>query len=405
MKANSLTVRSLNPKKMQTGLDVLLSHPEKSKKWGRCGLLCNQASVSKNFTPSWTVLHQILGKRLTTLFGPQQGFYGTLQYNMEESVHEIHPDLKIPIYSLYSETRKPTPEMLANIDTLIIDLQLSGCRIYTFKQTIAACLEAAREQGKHVVILDRPNPLGGEVLEGRTLADDCRSFVGSFPIPMRHGLTTAECARLFNFTIHAELEVIKLKNWSPEFYWHDLQMPWVVLTVGVPTIDSIYVYPGMVLFEGTNLSEGRGTTLPFQFIGAPYIKDASLWKKRILQILKSDSTGVFLREAQFKPMFNKHAGLVCNGLNLIVTKPKSIRSFDLSVAMIRAAFELYPAEFKWQEPPYEYVYDQLPIELLIGARTASQKLTAEKFSLKDPFWHAGIKKFSEEVTDFHLYSR
>ncbi len=399
------TAGTVDPKKFLNGLDVLQGNPAVAKTWGRCGLLCNQASVAKDFAPSWVVLQKILKKNLTTLFGPQQGFFGTLQYNMEESKHEIHPKLQIPIYSLYSETRKPTAEMFANIDTLIIDLQLSGCRIYTFKQTIGACLEAAREQGKKVVVLDRPNPLGGEICEGRTLDENCKSFVGNFAIPMRHGLTTGECARFFNSTIHAELEVITMKSWSAEFFWEDLHRPWVVLTIGLPTYDSVVVYPGTVLFEGTNLSEGRGTTLPFQFIGADYIKDVKTWKNRILQILKNDLPGVFLREAQFKPMFNKHVGKICNGLNIIVTDAKKVRSFDLSVAMIRAAMELYPKHFKWQEPPYEYVYDQLPIELLIGSKLALTKFSAEKFSIKEKFWHEGIKDFQENAADFYVYRR
>lgn len=200
---------------MLTGLEVLLAKPQTGQAWGRCGLVCNQASVTMDFKPAWTTLRESLGNRLVALFGPQHGFYGTAQDNMIETAHEQRGEFNLPVYSLYSETREPTAEMLEGLDTIIIDLQITGCRIYTWKATIAACMRAAAKHGKRVVVLDRPNPVGGEVLEGRVLELDATSFVGEFPVPMRHGMTAGEAARFFNKSIHAELEVVKLEGWNP----------------------------------------------------------------------------------------------------------------------------------------------------------------------------------------------
>lgn len=386
------------------GLEILAGNPRLAKKWGRCGLLCNQASITSKFENSWDVLAKILKKDLVALFGPQQGFYGTLQYNMEETSHALHDHLQIPIYSLYSETREPTADMLRNLDTIIFDLQITGCRIYTFKQSLAACLRAGKKYGKKVVVLDRPNPLGGEILEGRILDSDCKSFVGEFPFSMRHGMTPGEVAQYANRDIGCELEVIRLKNWNPKFYWTDYERPWIILTAAVPNIDSIYIYPGTVLLEGTNLSEGRGTTLPFQFIGAPYIKNSRAWIKRIQELLKKKTPGVFLREAAFQPTFNKWQGKHCNGLQIHVTDCKKVRSYPLVLAIIHAAWEMADGAFEWQQPPYEYVHDKLPLQLLAGSMKAPEKLQ-DGFSLKDPFWREGVKEYAREAREFLLYKR
>ena len=390
---------------MKVGLERLEANPGLVKEWGRCGLVCNQASITANWRSAWQVLHEILGARLTTLFGPQQGFEGTAQDNMIETEHYTHRYTGLPIYSLYSEHREPTEEMLANLDTIVIDLQITGCRIYTFKSTIAACLRAAVKFSKHVVVLDRPNPVGGEVIEGRLLDDDVHSFVGEFPIPMRHAMTSAEAALFFNKNIKAELSIVELKDWSPSSCWHDLKRPWVLTTPNLPTADSVVVFPGMVLFEGVNFSEGRGTTLPFQLLGAPYIKDSQSYINRTVELLGGKPNGLHLREASFEPVAQKWAGKVCRGLQIHVLDPYQVRSFSLAIAMIRAAMDLGGQEFGWKPPPYEYDFETLPIKLIFGSSRTAEKFADSAFDVRDEFWSHGIKGYRDVVQSSLLYQR
>jgi uncharacterized protein YbbC (DUF1343 family) len=391
--------------KCQVGLERLAADASIAKSWGRCGLVCNQASVTSDFIPAWDVFHNALGSRLTALFGPQHGFYGTKQDNMIETGHARFSRFGVPLYSLYSETREPTPDMLSQVDTIVIDLQVVGCRIYTWKATIAGCLRAAKKLNKKVVILDRPNPVGGEVCEGRVLDMDSTSFVGEYPIPMRHALTAGEAAKFFNSFIGANLEVVELKGWNPKSFWGDLERPWVLTSPNLPTIDAVYVYPGTVIFEGTNISEGRGTGLPFQFIGAPYIPEGSTYRDRVIQILGGQSPGVYLRDSQFEPTSQKWAGKTCKGVQIHVTDYRAVRSLDLSVALVRAAIEVGEGSFAWKDPPYEYDHKTLPMKLIYGSQKSADKFMAKDFSLLDPFWHEGIQRYIESVTPFLLYPR
>jgi uncharacterized protein YbbC (DUF1343 family) len=387
------------------GLEKLIKEPSLTKSWGRCGLVANQASVTKDFGVAWDVLQSMLGPRLTALFGPQHGFYGTKQDNMIETDHDIHRPTGLPLYSLYSETRAPSKKMLESVDTIVIDLQIVGCRIYTWKATIAGCLRAAKNYNKKVVILDRPNPVGGEVLEGRVLDRDCLSFVGEYPIPMRHGLTSGEAARFFNSFIGADLDVVELTGWNPSHYWQDLNRHWVLTSPNLPTIDAVYVYPGTVIFEGVNFSEGRGTGLPFQFFGAPYIPDSKSYKQKILGHLGGSSPGVYLREAQFEPTSQKHQGKTCVGLQIHVLDPAKVRSLDLAIAIVRASIELGGESFAWKSPPYEYNHETLPMKLIYGSQKVADKFIDEKFSLDDEFWHEGIKDYIKAVQPSLLYKR
>ena len=389
----------------ETGLERVAREPSLGAGWGRVGLLCNQASVTKRFEPAWDLAHKLFGKRLTTLFGPQHGFFGTVQDNMIETPHDRHPGTGLKLYSLYSETREPTDAMLAEVDTLVIDLQIVGCRIYTWKSTIAGCLRAAKRAHKRVVILDRPNPLGGEVLEGRVLDLDAASFVGQFAMPMRHGLTAGEAARFFNASIGAELDVVQMSHWSPSAYWKDLGRPWVLTSPNLPTPDPVYLYPGTVLFEGVNASEGRGTGLPFQYIGAPYIEDSEAYVARVTEILGGEAPGVHLRPSAFEPTSQKWKGETCRGVCLHVTAPEKVRSFRLALALTEAMIELGGAGFAWKEPPYEYDHVTLPIKLIVGSRAALDHFGPGRFSVKDPFWRDGVAQYAEAVKPFLIYPR
>jgi uncharacterized protein YbbC (DUF1343 family) len=385
------------------GLEVLEKSPEKARSWGRCGLLSNQASITLNYTPAWAVCQKILGKDLTTLFGPQHGFAGTAQDNMIETGHARHLASGLPIYSLYSETREPTPAMFDQIDTLIIDLQITGCRIYTWKSTIAGCLRTARKTGKRIVVLDRPNPVGGIQLEGRVLDDDCHSFVGQFPTPMRHGLTAAESALYFNSFIGADLEVVAMEKWNPSHYWHQLGRPYVLTSPNLPTTDPVYVYPGTVMLEGTNISEGRGTGLPFQLIGAPYVQSGQQVIDRIRD-LTDETRGLILREAAFEPVAQKWKGEVCNGLQIHVTEPAAVRSFIFTLALIKAFMDVGDG-FAWKQPPYEYDHETLPIKLIVGSRKVEDHLNEHTFDARDPFWHEGVEGYISKVSRYLMYPR
>ena len=254
------------------GIDRLLDSDRKLIEGARIGLVCNPASVDAEFRHTADRLIAD-GVPLAALFGPQHGFRSTLQDNMIETPHASDARRAVPVYSLYSETREPTPEMLHDVDVLVVDLQDVGTRVYTFVYTMANCMRAAARHGVRVVVCDRPNPIGGEQVEGARLRDPWTSFVGQFPIPMRHGMTIGELARLFNdaFGIGAALDVVPLSGWRRSMYLDETDLPWIIPSPNLPTLESAIVYPGAVLVEGTTLSEGRGTTRPFELIGAPWI--------------------------------------------------------------------------------------------------------------------------------------
>ncbi len=258
---------------VKTGLDVIRADSARELAGHRIGLVVNQASIGSDLVHARHAFSHRFDKRLMALFGPQHGIFGERQDNMVESPHAVDAELDLPVYSLYSETRKPTPRMLDGIDVLVIDLQDVGTRVYTFMHTMAYCMLAARDADIKVVVLDRPNPVGGLAVEGNPLNPDFASFVGLYPIPMRHGMTMGELAHLFNegYRIGCDLSVIPMEGWQRRMRFHETGLPWVMPSPNLPTLDTALVYPGQVLLEGTNLSEGRGTTRPFELFGAPYI--------------------------------------------------------------------------------------------------------------------------------------
>ena len=271
----------------------------------RVGVLANPASIDHDFRHVVDRLNHSNRYKLTAIFGPQHGYRSDLQDNMIETPHAKDRRRNVPIFSLYSETREPTKEMLDLIDVLVIDLQDVGARIYTFIYTMANCLRAASRHGLPVIVCDRPNPIGGTQVEGPTLEPGFESFVGQFRMPMRHGMTVAELAKLFNehHGINAALEVFPMEGWSRDMYWDATDLPWVMPSPNMPTIDTAIVYPGTVLYEGTKLSEGRGTTRPFELIGAPWL-DGDKFAERMNKVgLK----GVHFRGVTFEPTFQKHA--------------------------------------------------------------------------------------------------
>jgi uncharacterized protein YbbC (DUF1343 family) len=284
---------------------------------------------------------------------------------MIETPHRSDTAWRVPVYSLYSETREPTADMLRDIDVLVVDLQDIGARIYTFIYTMANCLRAAGRHRIPVIVCDRPNPIGGIEVEGACLVRGFESFVGQFPIPMRHGMTIGELAALFNehFAIGASLEIARMEHWRRQMYADDTGQPWVMPSPNMPTLDTAVVYPGTVLFEGTNLSEGRGTTRPFELVGAPGI-DADRFADAMNQL---DLPGAYFRPAVFEPTFQKHAKRACGGCQIHVTDRTAFRPVMAGVALIQMFHRFDPTSFAWRPPPYEYEHEKLPIDILAGS--------------------------------------
>ncbi|HXT72160.1 MAG TPA: DUF1343 domain-containing protein [Vicinamibacterales bacterium] len=365
------------------------------------GLVCNPASIDGQFR------HVVdragaAGVRVGAIFGPQHGFNSDLQENMIESPHGRDARRNVPVYSLYSETREPTAEMLAGLDALVIDLQDVGTRIYTYIYTMANCLVAARKQGLPVVVCDRPNPIGGDAVEGPMLARGFESFVGQFPIPMRHGMTIGELARLFNdrFGLDAKLEVVKMQNWSRGDYWESSGLPWVLPSPNIPTVDSAVVYPGTVLLEGTNISEGRGTNKPFELVGAPWADAGRI----SAQLDALGLPGVRFRPAVFEPTFHKHARIACGGCQIHVTDRAAFRAVEAGVAIIAAFRSAGPSAFQWREPPYEYEHVKLPIDILYGSAGLREGLDGgETAASLAAVWNSEMAAFSDIREKYLLY--
>ncbi len=340
----------------------------------RVGVVCNPASVDHGFGHIADRIAAMPGVTLATIFGPQHGFRSDVQENMIESGHADDARRRVPVYSLYSETRIPTPEMMAGLDVLVIDLQDVGTRIYTYIYTMAYCLTAAKRDGVKVIVCDRPNPIGGTQVEGPMLEKGFESFVGLYAIPMRHGMTIGELARLFNdhFGLGADLDVITMSGWTRGMYHDDAGAPWVMPSPNMPTLDTAIVYPGTVLFEGTNVSEGRGTTRPFELAGAPWVTD-----ERFAEALNArDVPGVHFRPAVFEPTFHKHAATSCGGVQIHVTNRAAFPAVQVGVLLTEAFRNAGPSAFTWRQPPYEYEYTLLPFDILCGTSTTREQLEA-----------------------------
>jgi uncharacterized protein YbbC (DUF1343 family) len=338
----------------------------------RVGIVCNPASVDHALRHIADRLKTHGGATLAAIFGPQHGFRSDVQENMIETGHACDEFRRVPVYSLYSETREPTAQMLRGIDTLVIDLQDVGTRIYTYIYTMANCLVAAKKHGLTVIVCDRPNPIGGTAVEGPMLVRGYESFVGMYPIPMRHGMTIGELARLFNeeFGIGAELEVVAMEGWRRDMYFDETGIPWVLPSPNIPTLDTAIVYPGTVLFEGINVSEGRGTTRPFELIAAPWV-DAEPFAAALN---RRELPGVRFRPTVIEPTFHKHAKTTCGGCQLHVLDRASFRPVETGVALIEAFRACAPDEFMWREPPYEYEHTKLPIDILAGSSALREQI-------------------------------
>jgi uncharacterized protein YbbC (DUF1343 family) len=352
---------------MRTGLDVL-----RDQAWGplrglRIGLVCHPASVDSRLRHAADLLAQAPGVQLAALFGPEHGFHGQAQdligvTGQREATSGLH------VHSLYGNTLdslRPTAEQLRGLDALVIDLQDIGSRYYTFQATMLFCLGAAAALGLKAFVLDRPNPLGGEAVEGPALRTGFESFVGIHPLATRHGLTVGELARLYQAELRltGSLEIIPCDGWRRGMDFEQTGRPWVLPSPNMPTVDTAFVYPGQCLLEGTNLSEGRGTTRPFELCGAPWIEPRSL----VARLEKEPLPGVHFRPAHFQPTFHKFVGQTCGGVQLHVLDRHVFRPVRTSVALLAALREQSGGRFAWRTEPYEFVADRPAIDLLFGS--------------------------------------
>jgi len=385
---------------VRTGLEELIAEPQRWVGDERIGLLCNPASVDRALTHARTLIHQAFPGKLKALYSPQHGFFAEKQDNMIESQDMLDPALQIPVFSLYGQSRVPSARMFAPIDVLLVDLQDVGTRVYTFIYTLSYCLEAAVKYNVRVLVLDRPNPINGIDIEGNPLASDCKSFVGRFPIPMRHGLTIGELAVLFNdhFDIGCDLDVIPMKGWKRRMLFADTGLPWIAPSPNLPTPMSTMVYPGQVLWEGTNVSEGRGTAQPFELFGAPYIDVA-----KIVAELE-EIPGVLFRPVVFEPTSNKWGETPCNGFQIHVMDPLCYRPYKTTLQLLRTILAQHRGQFQWKPPPYEYEFERLPIDLIIGNRSIRKRLEKlEPIDAIEADWQEELNHFKSISRKFQLY--
>ena len=352
-----------------TGLDRLSEEGPSAAGLGpgaRVGLLGHPASVDGQGRHAAMLLRRSTAWELMRLFAPEHGIWGREQ-DMEHVVGGIDPVTGVPVISLYgrkADSLRPRSEDLRDLDAVIVDLQDVGSRYYTFVYTLSFVMETAAESGLPVVVLDRPNPIGGERVEGPVLHDALSSFVGRYPLPVRHGMTVGELARLFNteFGIGCDLRVVEMKGWSRSMAFEETRLPWVPPSPNMPATSTAHVYPGGCLIEGTNLSEGRGTTLPFELVGAPWLDGPAL----AAAMRGEGLPGVLFRAASFRPMYQKHAGVSCEGLQVVVADRGAFRPFETYLVLLREARRLAPHAFAWRTEAYEFEATRPAIDLLLG---------------------------------------
>ncbi len=392
----------LQRKKIKLGLEKILDEQVGLLKNLRVGLICNQASLNHQFQHAADLFFANNSVNLTALFGPQHGIRGDVQDNMVETAHASDRATGLPVFSLYSETREPTAEMLSGVDALVFDLQDVGCRVYTFIYTMAYAMKACAKFGKKMFVLDRPNPINGVKVEGNLLEVGHESFVGQFPIPMRHGLTVGELAKLFNdeFHLNCELEVVSMDNWNREDFYDETDAPWAIPSPNMPTVDTTIVFPATVYFEGTEVSEGRGTTRPFEIVGAPYIEP-----NEYADALKSlDLPGAVFRPISFLPTFQKHAGQTCGGVFVHVADRDAFEPVLTGIAMIKTIRDLYGEKFSWKTTAYEYEFERNPFDVIAGTTKIREMIEAGG-SVKDIklFWREDVNKFERLCEKYLIY--
>ncbi len=387
--------------RVATGLDRLLDSRLARLKGQRLGLLCHQASVNRALEHAVDLLRSLRSARLVALFAPEHGLAGAAQdHALIPTSRE--PATGLPVISLYGRGHAPSRAMLGTLDALVCDLQDVGARYYTFLWTMTLAMEACGRAGVRVIVLDRPNPLGGAQVEGNVSDPRFASFVGRYPLPVRHGMTMGELARHLNARhgLNCRLEVIPMRGWRRAMLWEETGLEWVAPSPNMPTPDTARVYPGACLIEGTNLSEGRGTTRPFEWVGAPFVEGPRLSHALTGLCLP----GVRFRPCQFQPTFHKWRGRLCGGVQLHVTDPRRFKPYLTGLALIRTVRRLYPRRFAWRRPPYEFERRRLPIDLLCGTDLIRRQIEAGRpLDQLEAGWRPALAQFLRERRKHLLY--
>jgi uncharacterized protein YbbC (DUF1343 family) len=387
---------------MKIGLENLLENKIHLLKGKKIGLVINQASVDKNLNSCLDLFYFHPQIKLTAIFSPQHGLWSEKQADMVESPDFFDRKTGLPVFSLYGKRKEPTKEILKNIEIIVFDLQDVGVRFYTYISTLALVMQACKKFGKKIIVLDRPNPINGKAVEGNLVEPNYISFVGIYPLPIRHGMTIGELALMFNqeFKIRCDLEIIPLKGWKREMWFDDTGYKWINPSPNIPTIDSAIVYPATAYLEGTNISEGRGTTKPFEFCGAPFIDSEKLAN----ELNKQNLQGVFFRPIAFQPVFDKWKDELCFGIQIHVLDRNTFKPVRTGLALLKTLYNFFSKNFEWRNPPYEYEYEKLPIDLLWGTNKI-RKYIKENRNINEieKSWQKDLEIFKKKRSKYLLY--
>jgi uncharacterized protein YbbC (DUF1343 family) len=376
-------------------VDVLLSEPKDYLGNDSVGLVTNQTGVTLGLETTLDAFHKSKDIKLQAVFGPEHGARGNIQDALDVSSH-IDPSIGLPVYSLYGDHRAPTGEMLDGVDTLVFDIQDCGARFYTYVSTLTLCMESAKKYGVKMVVLDRPNPINGVAVEGNILEKDYASFIGLHPVPIRHGLTMGELASFINTEINCDLSIVPMKGWRREYWFDETGLPWVQPSPNLPSLDTATVYTGTCFFEGINASEGRGTTKPFEYLGAPWVDN----RKWVESLNRLDLPGVFFRACYFTPTFWRFKDEQCGGVQVHVSNRDVYRPVETGLYLLSTLMETHP-EFKFNEPTYD---KRRHFDLLAGTNKLREQLehgeTVENILVS---WEAETRKYLKEREKHLLY--
>ncbi|WP_442601767.1 exo-beta-N-acetylmuramidase NamZ family protein [Paenibacillus sp. KN14-4R] len=382
-----------------TGADQLASFEEKFLAGKRVGLLTNPTGINRHFQSTVSVCANLKSAKLAALFACEHGIRGERQAGVLFE-DEFDSELQVPVFSLYGEHKKPTAAMMDAIDVLVFDIQDLGIRFYTYLSTLIYAMEACAKHGKHLVVLDRPNPLGGLNFEGGMLESGFESIVGAWQIPIRSGLTIGEMAQYINSQMNpsCDLSVVPLQNWTRDMEYTATGLPWMLPSPNMPTMETVRVYAGTCYFEGTNLSEGRGTTLPFEMIGAPWLKASKLADTMNALALP----GVHFHALYFTPTFSKHQGDLCHGVRLFVTDPVKFKAVETGLHLLHHVITMHEQEFEWLTPFSE---ESKPfIDLLTGSEQVRLSIhTQEGLTQIIASWNDQLEQWEKARQPYLIY--